>query len=460
MKALLLSDFGSTFTKLCAVDPEHAEILGTAAAFTTIQTDIFEGFQQALGKLESQIGPIEIITHKACSSAAGGLRMLVSGLMPELTAEAAKMAALGAGAKVIKVFDHELTDEDLDLISELKPDIFLLTGGTDGGNQACILENAQALADIRFNQPIIVAGNRSANRKIRKIFTEAGLDFHIVANVMPRLGELNIAEAQEAIRQVFLAKIVEAKGLSRIEGMIHNILLPTPAAMLAAMKVLAQGTEEEAGLGDLIAVDPGGATTDVYSMAYGLPEDMTTVMKGLPEPYAKRTVEGDIGMRYSLHGILEAKGLNLVAERAQLAPDKVQALCDDLAQHTDRVPATEELRQLDDALVGTAIDVAVGRHCGSIEEVYTPMGRAFAQTGKDLRSVDILVLTGGAVIHSHELKKLASYAAWDPANPTSLRPKDFKVLLDQKYILSAMGVLCQDDPSLALRIMKKELVEQ
>lgn len=460
MQALLLSDFGSTFTKLCAVDPVRAEILATASAFTTIESDISEGFHQALSQLESKTGPLEIISHKACSSAAGGLRMLVSGLMPELTAEAAKMAALGAGAKVIKVFDHELTDEDLDLIRELRPDIFLLTGGTDGGNKSCILENAEALAEIAFDQPIIVAGNRSANRQIRKLFTEAGLDFHIVANVMPRLGELNISEAQEAIRQVFLSKIIEAKGLSRIEGMIHNILLPTPAAMLAAMQVLAQGTSEEAGIGDLIAVDPGGATTDVYSMAEGLPQDMTTVMKGLPEPYAKRTVEGDIGMRYSLQGILEAAGLDLVAQRAGLPADQVQALCQDLAQHTDRIPSSEDLRQLDDALVGTAIDVAVGRHCGSIEEVYTPMGRAYAQTGKDLRFVNTLVLTGGAVIHSRNLKQLASYAAWHPANPASLRPKDFKVLLDKKYILSAMGVLCQDEPTLALKIMKKELVEQ
>lgn len=458
-KALLLSDFGSTFTKLCAVDPEREEVIGTASSFTTIETDIHDGFQNALAILEERTGELDIIKHTSCSSAAGGLRMLVSGLVPELTAEAAKTAALGAGAKVVHVFAHELTDEDLELIEELNPDIFLLTGGTDGGNKSCILENAEALADIKFSKPIIVAGNRSANRKIRKIFEEAGLDFVICANVMPRLDVLNIKEVQDEIRKVFLNEIVKAKGLSRIKGMISNILLPTPASLLAAMKLLAEGTEEEAGLGDLIAADPGGATTDVYSLADGAPQDMNTVMKGLPEPFAKRTVEGDIGMRYSLNGILDAAGVETVAERAGLSVEETLALCDDLAKHTYKVPEDEKLARLDNALVASALEVAIDRHCGKVDEVYTPMGKAYAQTGKDLRHVKRLILTGGAVINSKNPQDLAKYVAWNPQVPYSLRPKELHVYLDKKYILSAMGVLSQDFPDMALRIMKKELVK-
>lgn len=460
MKALLLSDFGSTFTKLCAVDPEKEEIIGTASAFTTIETDIYEGFSEALRKLEEKTGKLEIISQKACSSAAGGLKMIVSGLVPELTAEAAKTAALGAGAKVIKVFAHEMTDEDLDLIEKLEPDIFLLTGGTDGGNKSCIIENAEALAEIKFAKPIIVAGNRSANRAIRNIFDEAGLDYVVCPNVMPKLGELNIKAAQEEIRKVFLKQIVQAKGLSRINDMISNILLPTPAAMLSAMQVLAEGTKTEEGIGELIAIDPGGATTDVYSIADGMPQDMNTVLKGLPEPREKRTVEGDIGMRYSLHGIIDAVGVETVAQRANLTVDEVLSLTNELTQKKDKVPTNEELQALDDALVSSAIEVAVARHAGTIEEVYTPLGMAYAQKGKDLRNVTKLIITGGAVIHSPNVKELAQFAAWNPQNPASLKPREFEVYLDQKYILSAMGVLAQDHPDMAIRIMKKELIKQ
>lgn len=459
MKALLLSDFGSTFTKLCAVNPETEEVIATASSFTTIETDIHEGFTNAFELLTAKTGPLEIVDHKACSSAAGGLRMLVSGLVPELTAEAAKTAALGAGAKVIKVFSHEMTDEDLELVEQLQPDIFLLTGGTDGGNKNCIIENAEALADIQFNKPIIVAGNRSANRSIKKIFDEAGLDYKICPNVMPKLGELSIHEVQEEIRRVFLKQIIEAKGLTRIKEMVSNILLPTPRAMLSAMELLSKGADGESGIGELLAVDPGGATTDVYSLASGNPVEMNTVLKGLPEPFAKRTVEGDIGMRYSLQGIIDAVGMDVIAERAEMSVEKATRLVGFLKSDKAQVPDHDELARLDDALVASAIEVAVTRHCGRIEEVYTPVGKVFAQTGKDLRGVKQLVITGGAAIHSKNIEKLARYAAFSETQPTSLRPREFTVLLDKKYILSAMGVLAQEHPAMALRIMKKELIK-
>ena len=460
MKVILLSDFGSTFTKLTAVDPEKGEVVGTASAFTTIESDIHDGFSEALSRLVEKTGPLEIIEQKACSSAAGGLRMIVSGLVPELTAEAARMAALGAGAKVIRVFHHEMTDEDIEEIEAIKPDIFLLTGGTDGGNSACILENAEILAEIKLACPIIVAGNRSANRKIKKLFTEAGLDFTVCPNVLPKLGELQIEPVQDQIREVFLKQIIEAKGLSRIEGMIDDILMPTPAAMLEAMRLLAEGTENEPGIGELLAVDPGGATTDVYSIADGAPREMNTVLKGLPEPFEKRTVEGDIGMRYSLKGIIEAGGLGKVAERAELSEDEVEEIVEDLLAHKDKVPDDEKKQKLDDALASTAIETAVKRHCGVIEEIYTPMGKTYAQSGKDLRAVEQLIVTGGAMINSPNTLNIVQSAAWSESDPTSLRPLKFKTWIDRRYILSAMGVLSQSEPDLALRIMKKELVHE
>ena len=134
MRPVLLIDFGSTYTKVTAVDTESETLLGTAASFTTIQTDINDGLNNALALLEEKTGKLDFAARYACSSAAGGLRMIASGLVPELTAEAAKQAALGAGAKIAKIYSYDLTEDDVEEIDAIKPDIFLLVGGTDGGN--------------------------------------------------------------------------------------------------------------------------------------------------------------------------------------------------------------------------------------------------------------------------------------------------------------------------------------
>lgn len=99
MKPVLLIDFGSTYTKVTAADVDEGRLLGTANAYTTVQSDINNGLSDALSKLEKVTGKLDFCERYAASSAAGGLRMLASGLVPELTAEAAKCASLGAGAK-------------------------------------------------------------------------------------------------------------------------------------------------------------------------------------------------------------------------------------------------------------------------------------------------------------------------------------------------------------------------
>ena len=130
MKPVLLTDFGSTYTKLTAVDLDAAKLLGTAQAYTTVASDVRIGFQKALDALLAQTGPLTFAQSYVCSSAAGGLRMMVSGLVPELTMEAARLASLGAGAKIVGQFSFELTQDDLETIQRVNPDIFLLVGGT------------------------------------------------------------------------------------------------------------------------------------------------------------------------------------------------------------------------------------------------------------------------------------------------------------------------------------------
>lgn len=457
MDPVLLIDFGSTYTKTTAVDVTAGRLLGSAASYTTVETDVDDGLQNALELLFEQTGRLDFTKRLACSSAAGGLKMVVSGLVPALTAEAARLASLGAGAKVAKVYSYQLTDEDVDEISALKPDIFLLTGGTDGGNKECILNNAAILAECKCEFPILIAGNRAAAKECEKLL--AGREVYRCANVMPSLGTLNIEPVQSRIREIFLRQIVKAKGLSKAEELISGIMMPTPAAMLNAMELLAKGTETTEGFGELLAVDLGGATTDVYSIASGAPANDSTILKGLPEPFSKRTVEGDIGMRYSAAGVLAAAGKERLESLSKLDSATVDKLMRKIEENPDILPDSPELEALDYALACGAVETAVTRHAGTIEEVYTPTGKAFAQSGKDLTRVNNLVITGGAIIHNPNAAEIAAFALYDPAHPESLRQKKADIFVDHKYILAAMGLLGEDFPDTALAIMKKELVQ-
>jgi len=456
MNPVLLIDFGSTYTKLTAVDLDAEALLGTAASYTTVQTDINDGLSEGLRQLEEKTGKLEFRETFACSSAAGGLRMVTSGLVPELTSEAAKLASLGAGAKVVGLYSFQLTEDDLEDIKASRPDIFLLVGGTDGGNTDCILHNAKMLADLPPEFPIVIAGNRTASRECERILS--GHTTYICPNVMPKFGVLNIEPTQSKIREIFLNRIVQAKGLSRVTGLLSDILMPTPSAVLQAMELLSKGCEGEYGIGDLVAVDVGGATTDVYSMADGMPEQMNTVYKGLPEPFAKRTVEGDIGMRYSIRGIVEAAGTDRVRQLSGLAAERVEELVAMLREHTDKLPDGDpELKSLDYALASLAVETAVARHAGTMEETYTMMGKTYVQSGKNLMNVKQIVVTGGSLIYTRRVAEIARHALWSAAQPDSLRPRNADVWVDKTYILAAMGLLAGRYPATALRIMKKEL---
>lgn len=458
MNPVLLIDFGSTYTKVTAVDIDEPRLLGTANSYTTVQTDINNGLADALIKLEQTTGRLDFSARYAASSAAGGLRMLASGLVPELTAEAAKTASLGAGAKVLKTYAFKLTEDDAEEIKTLSPDIFLLCGGTDGGNTDTVIHNAKVLKAIGGDYPIIYAGNRNAARECERILE--GREVHITENVMPAFGKLNIEPTQKQIRDVFLARIVQAKGLTQASELISGIMMPTPSAVMAAMKLLAEGTKTQSGIGDLVAVDVGGATTDIYSVCEGLPDDPRTSLKGLPEPYVKRTVEGDIGMRYSIHGIVDAAGLDRVAEIAGLSEARTAEIIEMFATNTELLPTDAETQAVDEALASMAVRVAVTRHAGRLEEMFGLGGLKLVQTGKNLTNVDKLIVTGGSLIHTEHTGRIASYSFYDEEeDPEALRPRKADVLVDRKYVIAAMGLLSEHHPEAALKIMKQELVK-
>lgn len=463
MKAYLLIDFGSTYTKLTAVDIENEEILATDKDITTVESDIMIGFNKAFDKLNKKIEDkkveVQFVKKLACSSAAGGLKMIAIGLVPELTAEAAKRAALGAGARVLKTYSYDLTSKEIKEIKDSKLDIILLAGGTDGGNKDCIIHNAKMIADNGINLPVVVAGNKVASDKVEEIFKNAGIFCRITENVMPKLNVLNVEPAREEIRKIFMKRIVEAKGMKNAENFINGILMPTPAAVLKAAQVLSEGTDKEEGIGDLIVADIGGATTDIHSLADGEPTKPGVTVRGLEEPFAKRTVEGDLGMRYSAVSLWEAAGTRKMQKYLGDKSIDVEAKCKYRASHIMMVPQTEEEIKFDEAMAKAATDMAMERHVGIIESMYTPMGVIYTQVGKDLLQTKYFIGTGGVLVHSNNPAEILKAGIFDASNPAYLKPQNPEYLLDKTYILSAMGLLSEEYPDMAVRIMKKYLVK-
>lgn len=458
MNNVLLIDFGSTYTKITAVDVEQEQVLGTARGITTVETDIMDGLNQALAALTAKTGKLEFEKVLACSSAAGGLKMIAVGLVPEMTAEAAKRAALGAGAKVLKVFTHELNEYEIEEIAGLKPDIILLAGGTDGGNQKVILHNARMLAELGLDAPVVVAGNKSVTPAVVKILSEKLSVVRPTENVMPKLDELNIEPARAVIRDIFLKRITEAKGLNRANKMVDRMVMPTPAAVLRAAELLSQGAGKEPGLGDLMVVDIGGATTDVYSIAKGDPTVGGVNLKGLAEPFGKRTVEGDLGMRYSAGALLKAAGAELIAEFAGVTEAEVVAYVLKVEDDIDHLPQTEAEARIEIAMGKACVRLGADRHVGHLITYFTPMGSTFVQHGKDLTKVTAVIGTGGVIVNNPEPEEILKGILFDEADPLVLKPKEARFPIDKEYIMSAMGLLGEEYPQVAVRMMKKYIV--
>jgi uncharacterized protein (TIGR01319 family) len=456
MRAALLIDFGSTYTKLRAIDLDARRILGSGQGPSTVDTDVSVGMRSALADLERRAGRLPRFAYRlASSSAAGGLRMVTVGLVRELTAEAARQAALGAGAKLVGTFAYRLTSSDIGKILELRPDIVLLAGGTDGGNAEVVLHNAAALAASPLACPIVYAGNRAALDEARRLL--AGKPALFTENVMPEFHALNIEPARAAIRELFIGRIVHAKGIDRAAAEFDAVLMPTPAAVLEGARLLADGVPGAAGLGALMVVDPGGATTDVHSVASGEPAP-GVVPQGLPEPRVKRTVEGDLGMRYSAAGVAHAVGLAALAADAGIDKERTEELLKGVGLHTGRLPQSVEETALDTALARAAVAVAVRRHCGTLQTVYTPTGPVCVQHGKDLRRVQAVIGTGGVLAASPGPRRILERALADPGEPSVLRPASPRLLLDRHYLLYACGLLQTVEPQAALELALAHLV--
>jgi uncharacterized protein (TIGR01319 family) len=466
MGLTLAIDFGSTNTKVVALDLANAEVVGVAQSPSTVNTDITTGLKTALEKMQAAIGVKKLSIERtlACSSAAGGLRMVAIGLVRQLTTRVAEEAALGAGAKIVGTFSHGLNGADVKNVEQLGPDIILLTGGTDGGDEKTLLASAQALTSSCIKSPIVVAGNKKVASLACTVLQESGKLAFLAPNVLPELDQINVEPVRNIIREVFIKHIIYAKGLDKAKAMVDEIIMPTPMAVLNGARLLAEGTRDESGLGDLIVVDVGGATTNVHSLAYGLPSAQGVITKGLPEPFAKRTVEGDLGIRYNARVILQIAGSkNLLEKMAgwmrDIPPIDLEARTAFLSSNVSTLPQNQLDSFLDMALASTAIEIATRRHAGILKETYFPSGQAWIQKGKDLTQIKYVIGTGGILAYGGEPLKVIRAAGFDPHHPESLKPRDPQFYLDKRYILYAIGLLSQIAPAQALKIMKNNLLK-
>jgi uncharacterized protein (TIGR01319 family) len=448
----LLIDFGSTYTKLRAIDLDSGTILGAGQGPSTVTSDVNVGLDAALSDLEQRLGTLPDFTHRlASSSAAGGLAMVTVGLVKELTAEAARLAALGAGAKLIGAHAYKLTDRDAAAIAQLSPDILLLAGGTDGGNEETIRWNADKLAAAKLGCPVIVAGNRVAADDVAETFRAAGVDVRIAGNVMPEFNVLDVEPARAAIRDVFIERIVHAKGIDKAQSRFDAVLMPTPAAVMDGARLLAEGSDAFPGWGPLIVVDVGGATTDIHSIADGTATEGGVIQYGLPEPYAKRTVEGDLGMRHNARTIVETVGMAAFAATSGFDEDTVENFLGAIAADVERLPANDDEMRFDGALARAAVDRAMIRHAGRIEIKQSVTGPVTVQYGKDLTKIETVIGTGGVLVHGAAPDDILSAVLYDTAEPQSLRPKRPRLLIDSEYALYAVGLLAGVAPDAALR---------
>lgn len=423
--AAVCVDFGSTFTKAALVDLDLGRIVASASHPTTIRTDVLDGYDACLAALADEDPRAATAEALACSSAGGGLRIAVVGNEELVTAEAGRRVALSSGGKVVSVLamaDGGLTDLN-------RPDVVLLTGGTDGGNSEVLLEAAEQLAHA-WPGPVVVAGNVDAQADVAAILAD---NPHVLAdNVVPRIGVLAPESARAAIREMFLAHVIGGKHLSSRADFTAMVRGATPDLVLTGVELLARGA------GDVVVVDVGGATTDVHSVVDLDPDSVGREVVATTR--VTRTVEGDLGMRWS--------ALTTVAELPDLAAAAQR-------RHDDPgfLPDTDEERDADEAIARAAVGTALRRHAGRAKVVVGPDGRVVERTGKDLREVDLLVGSGGVLRNGRPgvAGRVLAGSTGEVEGGWQL-PRAPRVVVDTDYVLAAAGLLADDHPEAAYRL--------
>ena len=441
-------DVGSTFTKgvLVDVSPEApGRVVATAAHPTTVATDVMDGHDHVCRELAARSllpsgsgsGPGSSVDVRSpgellvCSSAGGGLRVAVVGQEREVSAEAGRRVALSAGGRVVHVSSGRLAPQGIRELREVAPDLLLLVGGTDGGNAEVLLHNAAALARARVRAPIIAAGNADAAADVARVLRSTRRQHEVVGNVVPRIGEISPDGARSALRAAFLEHVIGGKGLSRGRRFPDLVRAPTPDAVLRGVEILAEVID-----GDVLVIDIGGATTDVYSVVSPRGEDATIRRDVVGQLWHARTVEADLGMRWNAEGIVDAAA----QERIPLS-DKTIAYAVSVAADPSHLAGDEHEWAAEQELASAAAVIAARRHARPAHPSEGP---------RPLADVALVLGSGGVLRHSPAALSEGVLTAVATDHGGGWRvPTDPRRGVDTAYLLFAVGLLADAHPAAA-----------
>lgn len=476
VRSILATDCGSTTTKAILIEKRGDEyrLITRGEAPTTVEApfdDVTVGVTNAVREVEelsgkTLIGPDgRVLTpardektgvdlYLSTSSAGGGLQMTVAGVVKQMSAESAERAALGAGAiimDVVAVNDGRKDHEKVARIRELRPDMILMSGGTDGGTVAHLQELAELIrsADpkprlgVGLKLPVIYAGNQDARPTVEETLGDI-VDVRVVPNLRPTMDRENLLPAREAIHELFLEHVMQqAPGYGKLKTWTSAGIMSTPNAVGKIMETIAR----ERNI-NVLGVDIGGATTDVFSVFGGI---------------FNRTVSANLGMSYSICNVLTEAGLPNIKRWIPFEEDDAY-IRNQLRNKMIR-PTTipQDLRdlQIEQAAAREALRLAFEHHKTLAREMVgvqqqRDIGDIFEQkgTGKtrvDLRELDMIVGSGGVLSHAPERAQsaLMMMDAYAPEGKTSLT-------VDSIFMMPQLGILSTLEPVAATQVFERD----
>lgn len=472
----LITDVGSTTTKAILIGEMNGEyrLLGRGEYPTTVEApheDVTVGVTGALRDLEAKVGrelvrgeapakdlPEGRLTYLSTSSAGGGLQMMVFGVMKNVTADSARKAALGGGAIILDVMT---TDDDrpsfmkLDSIRESRPDMILVSGGLDGGNTGFALDIADLLNAAKpkprfggsFRIPVVYAGNRDAAPLVVDTLADC-FDIKVVDNLRPAFDKEVLEPARSAIHDLFMSHVMaHAPGYDRLSSWVDADIMPTPVAVGRIMKELADARRM-----NIVGMDIGGATTDVFSVFNGT---------------LTRSVSANLGMSYSAGNVMLEAGIDNITRWLpfEMSPEEVaDRICTKLINPTT-IPGSLIDLQIEQALATEALRLAFLQHrqVATAPPKESPAWRSLLGDGRivgsdpetrsiaDIGDVDMLVGSGGVLSHAPRRTQAALMMlnAFLPRGVTFLA-------VDSIFMMPHLGVLSQVQPQVALDVLEKD----
>ena len=473
-RVILATDCGSTTTKAILIEHRSGayRLVVRGEAPTTVEApfeDVTRGVLNAVREVEEQSGreildgdrivsPADgdhgVDVYVSTSSAGGGLQMMVAGVVKSMTAESAERAALGAGAIVMEALasnDGRLPHERIERIRQLRPDMILLSGGVDGGTKSHVVEMAELIsaADPRprlgsgYNLPVIYAGNVDAREDIVRILAE-GTELSQVDNLRPVLEAENLGPARERIHTLFMEHVMaQAPGYRDLMEWTHVPIMPTPGAVGRMVRVVA-----DRGDIDVVGVDIGGATTDVFSVFGGA---------------FNRTVSANLGMSYSISNVLTEAGLEAIGRWLPFElsdADLKDRLGNKMIRPTS-IPQTMEELIIEQAVAREALRLAFAQHRNFAVELkgvqqHRTISDTFeqqtgGQTLVDLMNLDLIIGSGGVLSHAPRRSQAALMMvdAFQPEGITNLA-------VDSIFMMPHLGVLSTVHETAALEVFDRD----